>query len=245
MRDVRHTKGERGSNIPLAVASLPAILLGIVFFGILWGSPGIRAELGLVWDLLLAGDPEPLRVWLRQFGILAPLVSGLLQVATSLIPFLPSFLVAIANAMLYGALIGGLLTFITALIAAAACFGLARVVGRPSVERIVSSRSLARVDGFMERRGVLAVFLARLIPFINPDVVSYAAGVTRIRWMAFLAAIAAGSAPATAFYSIVGAAALDSTLWVVGVVAASTFIPIAVIWIFRDRIPGMPRRGSG
>ncbi len=228
--------GRAGSKLPLALASLPAILLAGGFIAALWLSPGVRRELRVVWDLLLGGDPEPLRLWLLQFGILAPVISGLLQVATSLIPILPSFLVAIANAMLYGALLGGVLTFATALIAAAACFGLARVIGRPGVERIVARRTLARVDGFMARRGILAVFLARLIPFINPDVVSYAAGVTGIRWPAFLAAIAAGSAPATVFYSIVGAAALDSTPWVAAAVTISTIVPLLLLWIFRDRI---------
>lgn len=222
--------------MPLVVAALPAILLVVGLVVVLWASPGIRGELGVAWGLLLAGDPAPLRLWLLQFGAFAPIVSGLLQVATSLIPVLPSFLVAIANAMLYGAVLGGVLTFVTALIAAAACFGLAKAVGRPGVERIVAQRTLSRMDGFMERRGILAVFLARLIPFINPDVVSYAAGVTRIRWPAFLAAIAAGSAPSTVFYSIVGAAALDSTPWVVGAVTVSTLVPLFLLWLFRERI---------
>ncbi len=222
--------------MPLVVAALPAILLVVGLVVVLWASPGIRGELRVAWGLLLGGDPAPLRLWLLQFGAFAPIVSALLQVATSLIPVLPSFLVAIANAMLYGSVLGGVLTFVTALIAAAACFGLARAVGRPGVERIVAQRTLSRMDGFMERRGILAVFLARLIPFINPDVVSYAAGVTRIRWPAFLAAIAAGSVPSTVFYSIVGAAALDSTPWVVGAVTVSTLIPLFLLWLLRERI---------
>ena len=139
---------------------------------------GLRTAWALLWE----SDPDRIRAWLVGFGVWAPLASTALQTASSLIPVLPGFVLAIANAMIYGAVLGGALTFSSALLAGACCFGLARALGRPGVERIVSTESLARVDAFMERRGMLAVFLGRLIPFINPDIVSYAAGATAIRW---------------------------------------------------------------
>jgi uncharacterized membrane protein YdjX (TVP38/TMEM64 family) len=231
----RPLRGRGG--LPYVLAALPMMLLILGFLVLLWISPGLRGELVTAWDLLVHGDPEPLTDWLLQFGVWAPMVSALLQIATSIFPPLPSFLVAIANAMVYGVVLGGLLTFVTALAAAAVCFGIARLIGRPGVVRIISVESLEKMDGFMERRGLLAVFLARLIPFINPDVVSYAAGVTGIRWLPFLLAIAAGSVPATVFYSVVGAAAIESTPWVVGMVVASTFVPIILLVIFRKKLP--------
>lgn len=225
-----------GFNRPLALAALPglAVLLGGVV--LVLASARFRAEFGVVWGLLLQGDPDPLRAWLVGFGGWAPLVSTLLQIVTSLIPFLPGFVLAIVNAMLWGAVLGGLLTFGSALLAAAACFGLARALGRPGVERIVNPDSLARMDGFMERRGILAIFLGRLIPFINPDVLSYAAGVTRIGWLPFMAAMAAGAFPATVFYSVVGAVAFESAGRVIGLVAVATLVPLLLLWVFRDRI---------
>ncbi len=237
MRRWRGWKRLRRGRAPLVLAILPAVVTALALIILVGATPGLWDELRTAWGLLVEGDPDPLRTWLYQFGIWAPVVSGLLQLVTSLFPPLPSFLVAIANAMLYGPLLGGVLTFVTAVVAAGACFALARFLGRPGVERIVSRPSLQRVDDFMKRRGIWAVFVARLIPFINPDVVSYAAGVTRIGWVPFLAAIAAGSIPAVAFYSIVGGTAVESTLWVSVMVAAATFIPVIllVIYILRTR----------
>jgi len=214
---------------PLLVAWLPALLLVLVLGGLLLGSPGPRHDLGVAWGLLVEGEPDALREWLLDFGGWAPLVSALLQLATSLVPPLPSFLLGIANAMLYGPLLGGILTWITAMGAAAACFGLARMVGRPGIQRIVREESLQRVDRFMERRGVLTVFLARLIPFINPDVASYAAGVTGMGWRAFLLAMGAGAIPSTVFYSVVGAAALESTAWIIVLVAIASLAPLPLL----------------
>jgi uncharacterized membrane protein YdjX (TVP38/TMEM64 family) len=219
------------------LAALPMVLLVLAFVVLLAWSPGLRGELVTAWDLLVDGDPEPLKDWLLDFGVWAPVVSALLQVATSIFPPLPSFLVGIANAMVYGAVLGGILTFVTALLAAAVCFGIARLIGRPGVVRIISLESLEKMDDFMDRRGLLAVFLARLIPFINPDVVSYVAGVTGIRWAPFLVAIAAGSVPAVVFYSVVGAAAIESTPWVIGMVFVSALLPLVLLFIFRKRLP--------
>ncbi len=221
--------------IPTLLALLPGMLL-VATLGVLLLHPGFRGELSTVWGLLLDGDPEPLRVWLLGFGVWAPVVSGLLQVATSVFPPGPSFVVAIANAMLFGMIWGGLLTFVTALLAAAICFGIARVVGRPGVERLISERSMARMDAFMARRGFLTVLIGRLIPFINPDVVSYAAGVTGIRWIPFLIAIAAGSIPATAFYSIIGATAVEASGWVMLVVFMVSSVPLFGLFFFRRRV---------
>jgi uncharacterized membrane protein YdjX (TVP38/TMEM64 family) len=211
----------------LVVAAVVAVVLS---------NPGVRAEFLVAWDLLWDGRPEPLREWLLGFGAWAPAISTLLQVATSVFPPGPSFLLAIANAMVFGPLWGGLLTLAGALVAAAVCFGIARVVGRPGVERIVSEEKLQRMDRFMERRGMLAIFVGRIIPFINPDLVSYAAGVTGIGWVPFLAAMTAGTIPSVVFYTTVGAAAIESAGWVVLAVGAASIVPLLVLLAFRGRL---------
>jgi uncharacterized membrane protein YdjX (TVP38/TMEM64 family) len=228
----------RSRTGPVALSLLPAVLLGVALTILLVRSPELRSEFSLAWSLLIQGEPEALQAWLLDFGVWAPVVSGLLQIVTSVFPPGPSFLLGIVNAMVFGPVLGGLLTFGTALVAAAVCFGIARLIGRPGVERLVSEEKLRRMDDFMARRGMLAIFLGRIIPFINPDLVSYAAGVTGIRWLPFLVAMAAGSFPSTVFYSIIGAAAVETTGWIVGLVVASTLVPLVLLWIYRRRARG-------
>lgn len=224
----------------LAGVGIPTLIIGL--------NPSLRGEFLHAWHLLWAGEPDALRHWLRGFGFWAPFVSATLQVATSIFPPGPSFLLAIANAMVFGAVLGGLLTFGTALLAAGTCFAIARAIGRPGVARIVSPERLQRMDRFMERRGMLAVFLGRLIPFINPDLVSYAAGVTGIRWFPFLAAMAAGTIPSTLFYTLVGAWAVEATGWVLLAVGVSTLLPLLGLLLYRRRLyrrRGDPSRPPG
>ncbi len=235
-REPSAAKGRGDRAVPVALSLLPALILVVAGAALIGFSPAFRAELVVAWDILREGDPDGLRMWLLQFGAWAPVVSGLLQIATSIFPPGPSFLLGIANAMLFGIVLGGLLTLGTQILAAAICFGIARVVGRPGVVRLVSEDSLARVDGFMRRRGVLAVFLGRVIPFINPDLVSYAAGVTGIRWPPFLLAVGAGAVPSTIFYSVIGATAIEATGWVLAGVVISAVLPLFVLLAYRRRL---------
>ncbi len=108
------------------------------------------------------------------------------------------------NGLAFGLFWGTLLTIASATVAAAASFGIARVLGRAPVQALVGHRLLARADRFFARRGAQAVLLARLIPLVSFDVVSYAAGLTGMRIWPFLLATTIGMAPATFAYTYLG-----------------------------------------
>jgi uncharacterized membrane protein YdjX (TVP38/TMEM64 family) len=186
---------------------------------------GLRSDVNAGVALVAGADTALIREYLHGFGWWAPVVSTVLQLVTSIIAPLPSFMLAFANAMLFGVWWGALLTWSSALLAGAICFGISRAYGRGMVERVVPRAALASTDSFFVRRGVFAVVLARIIPFINPDVVSYAAGLTPMRWHLFLASIAVGSIPSTALYSYLGSRGSASVGWlfaplmIIGVVA--------------------------
>ena len=69
---------------------------------------------------------------------------------------------------------------------------------------MVGKSALARADQFFARWGAWAVLIARLIPILSFDVISYAAGLTRIRLLPFLGATIIGRAPATFVYTYLG-----------------------------------------
>jgi uncharacterized membrane protein YdjX (TVP38/TMEM64 family) len=190
------------------------IAFGIVAAGLAYGLlPDLRAEVNAALLLAARADIAPLRAYLLGFGWWAPVISTLLQILTSIIAPLPSFVLAFVNAMLFGLWWGALLTWTTALLAAAICFAMARALGRPVVERFVPRGALESTDRFFIRHGVLAVLIARLIPFVNPDVLSYAAGLTSMRWRLFMLSIAVGSWPSTILYSYLGSRGITTVGW--------------------------------
>jgi uncharacterized membrane protein YdjX (TVP38/TMEM64 family) len=205
---------------PGRVVGVSVLILGMMAY---LQDAGARAHVDSAVSLAIRADIAPLRDYLLAWGWWAPLVSTLLQVLTSIFAPLPSFMLAFANAMLFGLWWGGLLTWTSALLAAAICFKIARQWGRPAVRRFVPQSALDSTDRFFLRHGLSAVLVARVIPFINPDVVSYAAGLTPMRWRPFMLSIGAGSLPSTALYSYLGSRGITTVGWL--------FVPLIVLGI--------------
>ncbi|MCW2609804.1 MAG: hypothetical protein JWM15_1050 [Cryptosporangiaceae bacterium] len=101
------------------------------------------------------------------------------------------------------------------LLGAAAAFGVGRVLGREYLDRLTvrhgGTGRLARLDGWLGRRALLAVVTARLLPVVPFGLLNYAFGATRVRPGTFLAGTAVGILPSTFLYAVVGAAASDPT----------------------------------
>jgi len=144
------------------------------------------------------------REYILSFGIWAPVVSFFLMVLQSLLAPLPAFIITFANAGLFGWVKGAILSWTSAMAGAALCYAIARLYGRSLVEKITTRRALKEIDLFFERYGKWAVLIARLLPFVSFDIVSYAAGLTAMGFGEFFWATGLGQLPATIIYSYVG-----------------------------------------
>lgn len=72
------------------------------------------------------------------------------------------------------------------------------------VEKLTSKKALDTTDAFFERYGKHTIIVCRLLPFISFDLISYAAGLTSIRFWSFWVATGIGQLPATLVYSYFG-----------------------------------------
>lgn len=190
-----------------------------------------RSEANRAAGILVSGDVEAVRDYILSYGAWAPVISASLMVLQALAAPLPAFLITFANGLAFGAFWGGMLSLASATLAAAISFGISHALGRTVVEALVGKQSLGGADRWFERHGVYAVLVARLIPIVSFDVISYAAGLTRMGFWKFLAATIIGMAPATFVYSYLGEQApqyIDAMLIIFGVVVAALII-VAVI----------------
>lgn len=90
------------------------------------------------------------------------------------------------------------------MLGAAICYYISRVLGRDIVEKLTSKAGLESVDRFFEKHGRNSILIARLLPFMSFDLVSYAAGLTSMTFIPFFVATGIGQLPATIVYSYVG-----------------------------------------
>ena len=149
-------------------------------------------------------DVADVKTYLLSFGLWAPVVSFLLMIFQSVVAPLPAFLITFANAGLFGWIPGAILSWSSAMAGAAICFFIAKYFGREVVEKLTSKTALNSVDGFFNRYGKYAILIARLLPFVSFDIVSYAAGLTSMKFWPFFWATGLGQLPATLIYSYVG-----------------------------------------
>lgn len=149
-------------------------------------------------------DMEGLKEYILSFGIWGPVVSFLLMILQSVAAPLPAFVITFANAALFGWVYGAILSWTSAMAGAAICFYIAKFLGRNTVENLTSKFALDEVDKFFVKYGKHTILIARLLPFMSFDLVSYAAGLTSMSFASFFIATGIGQLPATIVYSYVG-----------------------------------------
>lgn len=184
-------------KIALILIAIAAILMYMLV-------PSVNEWINKVLATFATGDFTDVRVFVESYGTYAAAVSFFLMVLTSVVAPLPAFVITFANASLFGWWQGAILSWSSAMAGAALCFAIGRILGRDVVEKLTSKAGLQQIDEFFEKHGKQSILIARLLPFISFDIVSYAAGLTSMGFLGFFVATGIGQLPATIVYSYVG-----------------------------------------
>ena len=180
-------------------------IVGIAIFMICYFTiPSLNNGLNNAFSTISKLDTAIVIEYLRSYGKLAIVVSFTLMVLQSIAAPIPAFLITLSNAAIFGWWQGAILSWSSAMAGAALCFFIARVLGRDAVEKLTSKGAMESVDVFFEKYGNRTIVVCRLLPFISFDFVSYAAGLTNMRFWSFFIATGIGQLPATIVYSYVG-----------------------------------------
>ncbi len=180
------------------------VILVFIILGLYIFVPGVHQSVNNVTYMLSVFNVEMIKTYILSYGIWAPIISFILMIFQSVAAPLPAFLITFANASLFGWIKGAALSWVSSMAGAILCFYLSRYFGRAFVIKITSKSALESVDGFFEKYGKHAILIARLLPFISFDVISYSAGLTNISFWSFVIATGLGQLPATLIYSYVG-----------------------------------------
>lgn len=182
------------------------LLFGLIalFLLLYLGQGTFQSSINHSISFLKDADVKGFKNYLLSFGPLAAVVSAFLMIFQSIVAPLPAFVITFANGLLFGWVFGAILSWSSAMAGAILCFYVAKFLGRPVVEKLVTKKALQWWDHFFEKYGKHAVFIARLLPIVSFDLVSYAAGVTSISFWSFFWATGLGQLPATILYSYLG-----------------------------------------
>ncbi|PKP84703.1 MAG: hypothetical protein CVT80_06650 [Alphaproteobacteria bacterium HGW-Alphaproteobacteria-2] len=117
-------------------------------------------------------------------------------------------------------------------------FGLARVLGHDALRRVFGNRVDAGLLGSQVAL-TATVFASRLMPFVSFDMISYAAGLSRLHAWRFALATLAGIVPASFLLAHVGGEAASGDMsratWAVFGLGLVTGLPL--LWVAMRRKP--------
>lgn len=140
---------------------------------------------------------------INSLGIFSPLIYiGIMAIAIVISP-IPSLPLAAASGIIWGPLLGTIYSIIGAEIGALISFFIARRLGRNIVRKLLK-KDIHISDKLIKKYGVYIIFIARLFPIFQFDVISYGAGLTKIDWKKFAIATFFGMIPATLAFTYLG-----------------------------------------
>jgi uncharacterized membrane protein YdjX (TVP38/TMEM64 family) len=160
---------------------LLTLLLVVVFCAAAWS---YRA--GGITKVLL--DPQiesrirlaQIQDYFRTWGAMAPGAYLLVVIVEVLVAPIPGTLLYLPGGLIFGWLVGGAMSLAGNVLGAGIACQITRTIGRQRIERYVERPTLQKYLTMIEAQGLWIVLLLRINPFTSSDLISYAAGLTRI-----------------------------------------------------------------
>jgi uncharacterized membrane protein YdjX (TVP38/TMEM64 family) len=201
----------RRDNLQL-LATLAAAL---ALTGLLFAIDPIREAVAAAFS----GDLAAMRSELDSLGALAALVLIGIALVHAVVPFPAEFPTAAAG-FVFGFAIAFPLMVVAWTVSCLAAYLIARGAGPPVLDRLVGRERMQAADRLIARGGWQILIAGRLIPVVPYNVVSYAAGATRVPIGRFTWTTAVGVMPLTALTALLGARLQeprfdDPVLWLV------------------------------
>lgn len=173
--------------------------------------------LGLLLYFRMSGmleqfDIQALSDWVRDQGLTGMLLYVLAYTVRPLV-FFPASLLTVFGGYTYGPWLGTLLDVIGAGTGGLLSFWIARLLGRRGVEKLIGKGKLNVLDERIATNGFLVVLVVRLIPLFPFDAISYASGLSKIRFKQFAIANYIGIIPGAFVYNNIGSSLRDPFSW--------------------------------
>lgn len=163
-------------------------------------------------------------LWIEGAGPWA-WAAGIGLLAADLVLPVPGTVVMSALGYVYGPLAGGLAAAAGSMLAGLCGYGIGRLVGENGARRLLGGSDFEKGRLLFARGGGWMVALSRALPIL-PEALSCTAGLVRMPFGRFAAALACGSLPVGFLFAWIGAAGRDAPGWAL---AFSLLVP-ALLW---------------
>jgi len=170
---------------------------------------GVAILVALVVLGRMAGDHvRAFAQWVDGLGFWGPAVFAA-GYALAVVAFVPASLLTLAAGAIFGIGEGVAIVFVAATFGSSVAFLVSRYFARDAIERrLEGNERFAAIDRAVGRKGLRIVLLLRLSPIFPFNLLNYALGLTRVRFVDYVVA-SVGMLPGTLLYVYSGKAAGD------------------------------------
>jgi len=187
-------------------------------------------------------DVVALETWVNDAGILAPIIFMLIYVAATVL-FLPGSVITLAGGALFGPVLGTFYNLTGATLGASLAFLISRYLASDWVADKAGGKVRQLING-VEGEGWRFVAFVRLVPLFPFNLLNYALGLTKIRFLHYLIASYVFMLPGGFAYTYLGYAGREAISGGEGLIQ-KILIAIALLAVvaFLPRLIGNIRRG--
>ena len=173
---------------------------------------------------------------LSSLGPYSSAVFILFQAFQVVIAPIPGEITGFVGGYLYGKTFGFILSTIGLTLGSWLAFELARILGRPLVEKFVSVRVLEKFHFLSTNAGMALCFLLFAFPGFPKDSLCYILGLSRMRLVTFMVVSAIGRMPGTYMLTLQGSSIQTQNYSTAVVIVASAVLILLVVYLYRTAL---------
>ncbi|MDT8718520.1 TVP38/TMEM64 family protein [Clostridium sp. 19966] len=144
-----------------------------------------------------------IRRYLMHFGKFTVLAILIIYMVKPVGFILPTSAIAIATGGIYGVFLGTVISLVGCFLSSTVAFYISRFLGKGFVEKFTKGKALQLEDN-IEKHGFKIMFFMRLSIIFPFDALSYAAGLSKIKYKDFILGTVIGVIPEMISYSSAG-----------------------------------------
>ncbi|WP_434303436.1 TVP38/TMEM64 family protein [Clostridium botulinum] len=141
--------------------------------------------------------------YIRSCGKFSSICFLLVYALKPLVLIIPASMLSLVGGILFGPVKGFILNMLGFFLSGSLAFWLSRLLGKSFVDKILRGRAV-ELDNNIEKEGFKIIFLLRFPPIFPYDPLSYASGLTKMKYKHFVLGSLLGVIPETLCYSYMG-----------------------------------------
>ena len=174
----------------LKIGSIILTILLIIF--IIW-----LIKLGILQDKNLLIE------YLKQFGLIAPLIFIIIQIIQVIIPLIPGGVSSLVGVLAFGPVLGFIYNYIGLIIGSIIAYYLAKIFGLKLIQKLFSKTQINKYLNYVQKNIFTEIcFIGILLPGLPDDLICYIAGLSQMKTKTFLLILLIGKPLSILIYSI-------------------------------------------